>query len=205
MWTAPKSILIVDDNATLRGTLSLIFNHAGYRVTCSADGFSALVEMRRAVPQILLSDLNMPGMSGFELLSVVRRRFPEIRVIAMSGAFEQDRMPAGVAADEFYRKGQGAGALFELVQRLSASSQPPIREAETSVWVSSGWLDTCNPKQIAIACPECMRVFPERLGNQTAAGETRCSHCSTRVRLAWLHPIFETDMTGLEANAQINL
>lgn len=41
--------------------------------------------MRDEFPEFLLSDLNMPGMSGFELLSVVPRRFPSIRTIAMSG------------------------------------------------------------------------------------------------------------------------
>ena len=51
------------------------------------DGFSALEEIRRLTPDVLLSDLNMPHMSGFELLSVVRRRFPAIYAIAMSGAF----------------------------------------------------------------------------------------------------------------------
>ena len=59
------------------------------------DGFSALAEIRKEVPDILLSDLNMPRMSGFELLSVVRRRFPSIRTIAMSGAFMATRfLPA---------------------------------------------------------------------------------------------------------------
>jgi CheY-like chemotaxis protein len=42
----------------------------------------------RKIPEILLSDLNMPGMSGFELLSAVRRRFSAIQVIAMSERFQ---------------------------------------------------------------------------------------------------------------------
>jgi len=43
-------------------------------------------------------------MSGFELLSVVRRRFPAIQLIAMSGAFSGDGIPPGVAADAFMKK-----------------------------------------------------------------------------------------------------
>jgi DNA-binding NarL/FixJ family response regulator len=45
-----------------------------------------LVEIRKEIAEIILSDLNMPGMSGFELLSLVRARFPSIRLIAMSDA-----------------------------------------------------------------------------------------------------------------------
>jgi CheY-like chemotaxis protein len=81
------TILIVDDDATLRVILKMFFSEAGYLVQLASDGFSALAQIRQEAPDLLLSDLNMPGMSGFELLSVVRRRFPEIRVIAMSGSF----------------------------------------------------------------------------------------------------------------------
>ncbi len=55
-------------------------------------------------------------MSGFELLSVVRRRFPAIQVIAMSGAYSCDGVPPGVAADAFYQKGTHPGLLFRIVK-----------------------------------------------------------------------------------------
>ena len=55
----------------------------------------------------------MPGMSGFELLSVVRRRFPAVLVIAMSGAFSGDQVPSGVTADAFYPKGNGVAVLMQ--------------------------------------------------------------------------------------------
>jgi CheY-like chemotaxis protein len=41
--------------------------------------------MKSKVPELIVSDLNMPQMSGFEFLSVIRRRFPAVLVIAMSG------------------------------------------------------------------------------------------------------------------------
>jgi CheY-like chemotaxis protein len=87
MLNAKRKLLIVDDEVSLRSSLSQIFTTFGYSVRSAEDGFSALAAMRNEIPDILLSDLNMPGMSGFELLSVVRRRFPAIQVIAMSGAF----------------------------------------------------------------------------------------------------------------------
>src|ERR1700747_2682690 len=94
---AQAKLLIVDDDPSLRMSLSHIFTEWGYSVRSAEDGFSALFEIRQEIPDIILSDLNMPGMSGFEFLSVVRRRFPEIHVIAMSGAFSGDGVPPGVA------------------------------------------------------------------------------------------------------------
>jgi CheY-like chemotaxis protein len=88
MPDAKVKLLIVDDEVSIRTSLSLIFTGSGHSVRSSADGFSALFEIRQELPDIILSDLNMPGMSGFELLSVVRRRFPAIQVIAMSGGFQ---------------------------------------------------------------------------------------------------------------------
>lgn len=84
MHDAPEKakLLIVDDDLQVRTLLSVILTKSGHRVCSAEDGFSALAEMRKEIPDIILSDLNMPGMSGFELLSVVRRRFPAIRVVA---------------------------------------------------------------------------------------------------------------------------
>jgi CheY-like chemotaxis protein len=87
MLSDQKTLLIVDDDAPLRMALCELFGESGCRVRCAEDGFSALREIRQEIPDIVLSDLNMPGMSGFEFLFVVRRRFPSIRVIAMSGAY----------------------------------------------------------------------------------------------------------------------
>src|SRR5580658_11019572 len=92
-------LLIVDDEPSIRFSLSCVLAEIGYDVRSAEDGFSALLEIRNEVPEILLSDLNMPGMSGFELLSQVRRQFPAIQTIAMSGAFHGDEVPSGVAAD----------------------------------------------------------------------------------------------------------
>ena len=129
MVHAGTKLLIVEDNVILRTTLSFIFLEYGYDVRSAADGFSALVEIRREAPDVLLSDLNMPGMAGFELLSVVRRRFPEIRVIAMSGASSGDRVPPGVAADGFYEKGTGVERLLQFL-RDRFGTEPPLEDRE---------------------------------------------------------------------------
>jgi CheY-like chemotaxis protein len=108
-------LLVVDDEPSIRTSMSQVLTEIGYSVRSAQDGFSALAEIQKEIPEIILSDLNMPGMSGFELLSLVRRRYPAIRLIAMSGAFSGDEVPSGVAADAFYQKGSGVRSLLKII------------------------------------------------------------------------------------------
>ena len=87
--------------------MSLVLEELGYSVRYAGDGHSALRQIRQESPDILLSDLKMPGMSGRHLLIEVRCLFPAIKVIAMSGSFCGSEVPSSVLADAFYPKGGG--------------------------------------------------------------------------------------------------
>src|ERR1700744_1059847 len=104
--TAPSlhesHILVVDDDPGVRETLILLLTAAGYKTSAARNGFDALQQLRARTPTLMLCDLNMPDMSGFELLSIVRRRFPAVPVVAMSGLYPGDSVPEGVLADAFY-------------------------------------------------------------------------------------------------------
>lgn len=113
------SLLIVDDYEPLRAALWELFGKSGYRARCAQDGVSALGEIRQEVPDIVLSDLNMPDMSGFEFLSVVRHRFPAVRVVAMSGEFSGTGVPPGFDADAFFEKGADLGSLKRIVEAIT--------------------------------------------------------------------------------------
>jgi CheY-like chemotaxis protein len=198
----PRKILIVDDNISLRSTLSIVLSTLGYEVRSAVDGFSALNEIRRSSPDVLLSDLNMPGMSGFELLSVVRRRFPQMRVIAMSGAFSDDVVPPNVAADAFYRKGTGVESLLRMLDGLKDSARSLPREGELPIWISRLTLNPCGDAHVVISCPECLRPFPQAVqGVRLSDAETRCVHCASTVRFALVQTAMETDLTDIFAAA----
>src|ERR1700676_2507338 len=110
------SILIVEDEESVRTSLAEVFSYLGYHTRSAGDGLAALIQIRQEVPDILLSDLNMPAMSGFELLSVIRRRFPRVVAVATSGAYSLGSVPPGVIADAFYAKGrEDAGKLLEII------------------------------------------------------------------------------------------
>ena len=123
MPTDKGNLLIVDDIFLIRELLSAFFKESGYSVRSAQDGYSALVEIRSEVPDILLSDLNMPGMSGFELLSVVRSKFPKIQAIAMSSGLPKGGEPR-VVADAFYRKGTNLGRLLQIVEAMRQREWP---------------------------------------------------------------------------------
>jgi len=119
MMNEMKDVVVVDDNPALLCVLSEILKEHGYSVRMASDGFEALAVIRDRAPDILISDLNMPGMSGFELLSVVRRRFPTIAVIAMSGAYSSHIASPGIAADGFYAKGSTSiGGLLDILSKV---------------------------------------------------------------------------------------
>jgi CheY-like chemotaxis protein len=119
MTTSKPNILIVEDDDQIRRLLCTILERSGYSVRPAADGVAALEELRAEVPDILLSDLNMPRMSGFELLPVVRQQFPMTRVVAMSSAFSGYGVPAGIVADAFYAKASNVSALLQIIESMT--------------------------------------------------------------------------------------
>ncbi len=183
MPTTKANLLIVDDDSALRSCLSAVFGTFGHGVRTAADGFSALEELRQEIPDIIVSDLNMPGMSGFEFLSVVRRRFPTIQVIAMSSALVADGVPLGVAADAFYQKGTGLRPLLQIVAVMTSPEQPPFHEhagMPAPIWVERNEQSACGGAFIVLTCPECLRPFSRvTLETQSPIHGTSCIYCNS--------------------------
>jgi len=187
MQTQKTTLLIVDDQESIRISLSHVLAELGYRVSSAEDGFSALREIRREVPEILLSDLNMPGMSGFELLTVVRRRFPAIQVIVMSGSFSGKEVPSGVAADGFYGKGCGTAALLKIIQSMPSQKRPLPSHPEVlaPLLVQAIGRDTAGNDYATIACPECLRSFYQTLDClPSQVQKADCIYCRASIQFA---------------------
>jgi hypothetical protein len=207
MPDATVNLLVVDDDAALRMSLSHIFAAFGHRVRCAADGFSALAELRVEIPDIILSDLNMPGMSGFEFLSVVRRRFPTIKVIAMSSAFPG--VPFGVAADAFYEKGSNLGSLLQIMKGMTIPTAPPSRKhgsVPAPIWVERNGQGSPGGAYIMLACPECLRAFPQfSIDTQYPVHETACIYCNNPFHYAIVQTPDAAPRSGVSQNGAIHL
>jgi len=82
------SIVVVDDEKRIADTLALILNSKGYVAEAAHDGTSALAICRERAPDLLLSDVVMPGMNGIELAIAIRQQFPHCHILLFSGQAE---------------------------------------------------------------------------------------------------------------------
>jgi CheY-like chemotaxis protein len=111
-------------NRAFRENLGLLLVSAGYDVATVENGASAVLQMNRIVPDLVVADLNMPHMSGMELISHVRSRYPSISIVAMSGDYEGEAVPASIIADRFYAKGQHPHNLLTTIASLIPAVLP---------------------------------------------------------------------------------
>ncbi|HSK42624.1 MAG TPA: response regulator [Candidatus Binatia bacterium] len=113
-------VLIVEDDTAVRNSLALLLKASGYEVATATNGAEALVLLKNEIPAVVLTDLIMPQMSGFEFLSVVRRQFPRLSLVAMSGQYQTgDEVPGGMVADAYYPKGYGnPGVLLRILSEM---------------------------------------------------------------------------------------
>lgn len=83
--TSAHEILVVDDEADIRSSLSGLLEDEGYKVRTAASGQEALESISQGIPDMVLLDIWMEGMDGLEVLSRLKRRVPELPVVMISG------------------------------------------------------------------------------------------------------------------------
>jgi DNA-binding response OmpR family regulator len=85
-----RTILVVDDSATVRKFISVSLEMQGFRVLTAIDGMDALERLSRETVELVITDLNMPNMDGFELIGSLREnaQFVDLPVIILSSLNE---------------------------------------------------------------------------------------------------------------------
>jgi len=178
---SPILVLLVDDDFSIRTLLSIRLAGAGYETLQAKDGLYALGILRNTLPKVIISDLQNPRMSGFEFIGIVRRRFPTIPVIAISGSIPGE-FPAGSEPDRYFEKGSELfSKLLRAIDELAGRTPDEIRLPQViSVPVRTGpGFDGC----ITLTCTDCLRTFagPNRPDTEAAAGTAVCTHCNANV------------------------
>jgi chemosensory pili system protein ChpA (sensor histidine kinase/response regulator) len=115
-----RLVLVVDDDRATRDLLRDQLSEGGHRVRTAADGVEALERMAIERPQLMLFDLSMPTMDGWELRRrmLARHALATIPSIALTGEANPDVSRLGV--DRLVRKPVGTDELLELVDRVAA-------------------------------------------------------------------------------------
>lgn len=113
-----KRILIIDDDAAVRHSLGKVLTRAGYEVILAADGRTGSAELAQQALDLLLLDLNLPDISGFDLLDLATQRVPPVTVIILTGLAEQCAPGSLEGAAALLDKPLDAALLLKTVEGL---------------------------------------------------------------------------------------
>lgn len=123
-----KTILVIEDESVLRNLTKRILEKAGYRVICAEDGERGLESIESNRPEVVLLDLNMPGMGGLEVLRALKERGIEQKVVVVSGSIDgraQEEAESLGAAD-YVRKPFFLEDLLGAVARQATLPASPV-------------------------------------------------------------------------------
>jgi CheY-like chemotaxis protein len=182
-------VLVVDDEPSIREVARTILESQGYEVLTAVDGVEGLHSLSKSLPDLIISDLNMPRMSGFEFLAVVRQRFPHIATIAMSGGYSTGEVPLGILADAFVQKGNYTiRELSDQVGKLLAAS--PLRPETKKSELAPLFVARDSVGYLIITCPKCLRLSKlQAMSLNGGIHQTICGSCSTPVQFEINHKI----------------
>jgi CheY-like chemotaxis protein len=186
----------VEDDKNVRDTAAAILKSAGYEVLTATDGLDALQSLDGPLPDLIVSDLRMPRMSGFEFLAVVRHRFPQIPTVAISAEYMTEDIPDGLLADAFLLKAQYAVPDFlRRVQELLA--KPPVRPFPGTRNVAPVWVPLRSAGHVIVTCPKCLRSFDIEVSHmKQGPNQAACSFCKNQ----FLCNVDKHSMSTLEHN-----
>ena len=116
-------VLIIDDDVTLRQALTKHLEHAGHDVRQAADGDAGVRSCERHVADVVIVDVFMPKQGGLQTIGRLRREWPALKIVAMSGVTSGGLLDVGghtvaLGADRFLSKPFEAATLVALVAAL---------------------------------------------------------------------------------------
>jgi DNA-binding response OmpR family regulator len=118
---APKTILLVDDDAEILAAMRVVVESRGYRVLTAGDGDAGLAIAERECPDLVVVDMMMPKKSGFLVLERLKSRGPSSPRVIMITANEGNRHQAYaelLGVDDYLRKPFAMEQLLESIQQL---------------------------------------------------------------------------------------
>src|SRR5512146_1988161 len=95
-----STVLIVDDEESGRQTIESVLEGEGYTIELAENGFQAIEKARKLLPDVILLDVMMPGMTGFEVCQRIRSdpQMAEIPIIILTALDDRESMLSGLKA-----------------------------------------------------------------------------------------------------------
>lgn len=124
-----QTVLVVDDDPSVRLALKLRFQAAGYRVHTAADGRQAIALFKELMPELVILDVHMPGIDGFEVCQTIKQ-LKDVPVVFITGDQRQivqrylPNMLGAVGGNRFVRKPFSVDSLLRLVEGLLCKASP---------------------------------------------------------------------------------
>ncbi len=113
-----KKILVVDDEEAIRSLYKMELEDAGFEVETADSGSQALEKLETFKPDLVTLDIKMPGMSGLEVLSEIRKISKDLPIILCSAYGEYKQDFSCWASDAYIVKSSDVDELVKTVQRL---------------------------------------------------------------------------------------
>ena len=213
MSSSPPRILIVDDIAANRETLTALLDAQDYRLIEAADGPAALSLATATPPDLVLLDVMMPGMDGYEVCRRLRAdaRLAEVPIIMLTALDDQASRLAGIeaGADDFISKPFNRAELRARVQTITrlnryrrlAEAQATLQESDARFRALAEhsdevfWFASQHPERIAYVSPAVEKIWglpPARFFADPRLWE-RAVHPDDQLRV---HAAYEAMITG---------
>jgi CheY-like chemotaxis protein len=124
---AGADILIVEDHPTMREAMRMVLEHEGFVIREAADGAAALEMVRAQPPDLVFLDLNIPGMTGADVLQNLKQdpatASVRVNIVTATGEEERERV-LSLGADEYFTKPFSPLALLRTVERVLSATAP---------------------------------------------------------------------------------
>ena len=101
-----KTLLIVDDEIQICKVLSRFFDLRGFRTQTAFSGEEAVEKLRAQIPDYLLLDVRMPGLSGFDVLKLAKQLYPDLKVVMVTAFGDEETVKTAfeLGASDFITK-----------------------------------------------------------------------------------------------------
>ena len=178
-------ILLVDDDADLLDVLREWLSMSGYQVETAQDGMQAIALAKRQTFDLVVSDLNMPGMNGHQLLAMLKTLDPRIMVIILTGqGTMQDAIATlreGRAFDFLEKPLKDLEHLNQVIERALARRDPPLDPPSPKA-PPPGNIDPLSPRETEI-----MRLVAQGMENRQIASQLYLSEKTVQNHLTRIY------------------